>query len=66
MSAEVQEIAIFVLGLLLSAFFSGAEAALISIPAKRVKQLIEEGGNRAKALQFLSERPSESWNHPVR
>jgi putative hemolysin len=59
MSAEVQEISIFILGLFLSAFFSGAEAALISIPAKRVKQLIEEGGNRAKALQFLSERPSE-------
>ncbi len=59
MNSEVQEIAIFVIGIFLSAFFSGAEAALISIPAKRVKQLIEEGGKRAKALQFLSEHPSE-------
>lgn len=59
MSSEVREIVILVLGIGLSAFFSGAEAALISIPAKRVKQLIEEGGKRAKALQFLSERPSE-------
>jgi putative hemolysin len=56
---EIQEMLIFVLGIGMSAFFSGAEAALISIPAKRVKQLIEEGGNRAKALKFLSERPSE-------
>lgn len=59
MSAEIQEISIFILGILLSAFFSGSEAALISIPAKRVKQLIEEGGSRADALNFLAEKPSE-------
>lgn len=58
-SGQLQEIVIFLVGIGLSAFFSGAEAALISIPAKRVKQLIEEGGSRARALQFLSERPSE-------
>ncbi|MCO4753350.1 MAG: HlyC/CorC family transporter [Bacteriovoracaceae bacterium] len=59
MSAEVQDIAVFVTGVFLSAFFSGSEAALISIPAKRVKQLMEEGGPRAKAFNFLAEKPSE-------
>ena len=59
MSAEVQDIVIFVVGVFLSAFFSGSEAALISIPAKRVKQLMEDGGPRAKALNFLAEKPSE-------
>ena len=59
MTTEVGDIVIFAIGIVLSAVFSGAEAALISIPAKRVKQLIEEGGSRAKAFQFLSEKPSE-------
>lgn len=59
MTAEIRDIIIFVAGVLLSAFFSGSEAALISIPTKRVKQLIEEGGSRAKALRFLSERSNE-------
>jgi putative hemolysin len=59
MSTETWEGVIFAVGVLLSAFFSGSEAALISIPAKRVKQLIEEGGARAKALQFLAEKPNE-------
>jgi putative hemolysin len=59
MSSETQDIIIFATGVILSAVFSGSEAALISIPAKRVKQLIEEGGSRAKALQFLADKPSE-------
>lgn len=59
MSAEIQDFVIFLAGVLLSAFFSGSEAALISIPAKRVKQLIEEGGSKANALSFLAEKPSE-------
>lgn len=59
MTTEVQDVAIFVSGVLLSAFFSGSEAALISIPTKRVKQLIEEGGSKAKALRFLSEKSNE-------
>ena len=59
MTNEVQDVAIFVTGVLLSAFFSGSEAALISIPTKRVKQLIEEGGSKAKALRFLSEKSNE-------
>ncbi len=59
MTTEAGDILIFVTGVILSSIFSGSEAALISIPAKRVKQLIEEGGSRAKAFQFLSEKPSE-------
>ena len=59
MSAEVQEFAIFFVGVMLSAFFSGSEAALISIPSKRIKQLIEEGIKGRSAYVFLSERPSE-------
>lgn len=59
MSVEVVELLIFFSGIVVSSFFSGAEAALISISAKRVKQLIEEGGSRAKAFEFLAEKPSE-------
>lgn len=59
MTVDVVELIIFFSGILLSSFFSGAEAALISISAKRVKQLIEEGGSRAQAFEFLAEKPSE-------
>jgi putative hemolysin len=59
MTNDFQDVLIFVIGVLLSAFFSGSEAALISIPAKRVKQLIEDGGSKAKALTFLSEKSNE-------
>ena len=59
MSSESWEFLYFALGLVFSAFFSGAEAALISIPAKRVKQLIEDGGQAAEAFKFLSEKPSD-------
>ncbi len=45
--------------ILASSFFSGAEAALISISLDRTKQLIAEGGRKAKALMFTSERPNE-------
>lgn len=45
-------------GLMVSAFFSASEAALMSISVDRTKQLIEEGGARGKALQFLAERPN--------
>lgn len=53
------EIVFFVLGLILSAFFSGAEAALLSISHDRTRQLIEAGGSRAKALVFAAKKPSE-------
>ena len=59
MTTEVQELLIFFFGVLISAFFSGSEAALISIPSKRIKQLIEEHPKSKSAFIFLSERPSE-------
>lgn len=59
MSKDLADFLVFFTGVLLSAFFSGSEAALISISAKRVKQLIEEGGQKARAFNFLAEKPSE-------
>lgn len=59
MTTEFQEILIFTLGVIASAFFSGSEAALISIPYKRIKQLIDEHPKSKSAFTFLSEKPSE-------
>lgn len=58
MSAEVQQVLIFTVGVFFSAFFSGAEAALISIPSKRIKQLLEEG-THSNLLTFLGSHSSE-------
>ncbi len=58
MSAELEQVAVFTVGVFLSAFFSGAEAALISIPSKRIKQLIEDDVS-PKILKFLAGHPSE-------
>ncbi|MFP5492551.1 MAG: CNNM domain-containing protein, partial [Bacteriovoracia bacterium] len=58
MSYELVEWLFIIIGLGFSAFFSGAEAALMSIPVDRTKQMIEEGGARGKALQFLAEKPN--------
>lgn len=58
MSAEVQEFLVFFFGVLISAFFSGSEAALISISGSRVKQLLEEN-EKSKVLRFLLNKPSE-------
>lgn len=57
MSPE-QEWLSLVIGLMASSFFSASEAALMSIPVDRTKQLIEEGGARGRALVFLSEKPN--------
>jgi putative hemolysin len=57
--SPLSEAGIFTFGLLLSGFYSGAEAALISIPIDRTKQLIEEGGARGRALEFLAQRPGD-------
>jgi len=57
MSEQVQEIVIFTFGVFLSAFFSGSEAAIISVPGTRLKQLLEE--SNSKVLLFLSKKPSE-------
>lgn len=58
---EIDSIEIFSLTLcfILSGFFSGSEAVLLSIGHDRAKQLIEEGGAKGNALAFMVERPSE-------
>lgn len=43
----------------LSGFFSGSEAVLMSIPIERAQQLIEEGGSKGRALAFMIEKPAE-------
>jgi putative hemolysin len=44
---------------LLSGFFSGSEAVLMSIGIDRARQIIDQGGTRGNALRFMTERPSE-------
>lgn len=59
MSPEVQDLTIFSVGVILSAFFSGSEAAIISIPSKRVKQMLDEQPRSRGTLLFLQNNPSE-------
>lgn len=59
MSPEVQDGLFFAIGIFLSAFFSGSEAALISVPSKRVKQLMEDFPKNEKLYKFLLENSSE-------
>ncbi len=53
------ELAGLVVCLLGSAFFSGSEAVLMSVGVDRAKQIIEEGGTRAKIMSFMLDKPSE-------
>ena len=43
----------------LSGFFSGSEAVLMSIPIERAQQLIKDGGSKGKALSFMLDKPAE-------
>jgi putative hemolysin len=56
---EASELVVFIIGLISSAFFSGSEAALLSISPDRLDQLIEEGGKKGNALSFLYKKPNE-------
>lgn len=47
---------------ILSGFFSGSEAIILSIGVDRATQLIEEGGVRAKLLKFMVDKPNELLN----
>lgn len=53
------QIFLLLLCFIATAFFSAAEAALLSIGADRARQLIEEGGAKGKAMAFMILRPSE-------
>lgn len=59
MTPEIIEYILFILCLFFSGFYSGSEAALVSIPVDRTKQLLEAGGRRGRALSFLLNRPTE-------
>mgnify|MGYP000337523428 CR=1 FL=1 len=56
---ETYEIVLLVTCFILSGVFSGSEAVLMSINIDRAKQIIEEGGSKGKALDFMIERPNE-------
>jgi putative hemolysin len=45
--------------ILASAFFSASEAVLMSVGIDRAKQLIDQGGRKAKAMLFMAERSTE-------
>lgn len=48
------DIVYLIAGLCLSAFFSGSEAVILSLPHDRIKQKIEEGGDSAHLYEFLN------------
>ncbi|MGB0453208.1 MAG: hemolysin family protein [Bacteriovoracaceae bacterium] len=59
MEISVAESMGLIMCFLLSGFFSGSEAVLMSIDIDRAKRLIEEGGAKGRALTFMIEKPSE-------
>jgi putative hemolysin len=54
-----QEVLILVVSLLLSAFFSGSEAALLSLPHEKAKQIAEEHGVDSWAMKKWLEIPND-------
>jgi len=58
MSTE-QEILILGVSLLLSAFFSASEAALLSLPHEKAKQIAEEHGYDSWAMKKWLEIPND-------
>lgn len=57
-SSFTWELVVLVFLLLLSAFFSAAETALMSLSKIRIRHLVEEGVRGAKLIQKLTEEPS--------
>ncbi len=57
MIQDVIEILLFVLCVLLSAFFSSSEVALISITRAKTRTLVNDGKPGSKALAALKEKP---------
>src|SRR6476620_7003014 len=54
-----QEILVLVTSLLLSAFFSGSEAALMSLPHEKAKQIADEHGVDSWAMQRWLQKPND-------
>ena len=57
MIEDALSILLFVICVLLSAFFSSSEVALISITRAKVRTLVNEGKHGSKALAALKEKP---------
>jgi CBS domain containing-hemolysin-like protein len=57
MIQDILEILLFIICILLSAFFSSAEVALISITRAKVRTLVNEGKPGSKAVAALKESP---------
>jgi putative hemolysin len=58
MSAD-QEILFLVVSLFLSAFFSGSEAALLSLPHEKAKQIADEHGMDSWAMKQWIQKPND-------
>jgi putative hemolysin len=54
-----QEILVLFVSLALSAFFSGSEAALLSLPHEKAKQIAEEHGLDTWAMKHWIEKPND-------
>lgn len=59
MDVSAIEIVSLLVCFVLSGFFSGSEAVLMSIPIDRAKQIIEDGGPKGSALSFMIDKPAE-------
>ncbi|MFQ5406517.1 MAG: hemolysin family protein [Candidatus Micrarchaeia archaeon] len=57
---ETADIAIFVVLLILSAFFSGVEVAVVSINNLRARSLRDQGKRGANSLYYLKENPGKT------
>jgi len=57
MIQDVLEILLFVICVILSAFFSSSEVALISVTRAKTRTLVNEGKHGSKALAALKEKP---------
>jgi CBS domain containing-hemolysin-like protein len=57
MIQDILEILLFVICIILSAFFSSSEVALISITRAKTRTLVNEGKHGSKALAALKEKP---------
>jgi putative hemolysin len=58
MIEDYLQVLLFIILLVLSAFFSGSEVALISITRAKVRTLVNEGRRGASALATLKENPN--------
>ena len=59
LDTTVIQIAVLVMLLVLSGFFSSAETALTTVNQIRVRTLVEEGNKRAKRLQAILDQYSK-------